>query len=131
MVSFLFGGCRFTMFLISSRIQQGIPDSFQIVGHLLLSSVFCVLCVCVCPPLDKGFSTATLFNVFPPLSTGRGAVIPSAVTATPKQVFPPQTCSRFAAVRFPQSRMKNHFVETSTIALTFHLTVEPFLSSGN
>ena len=26
--------------------------------------------------------------------------------STPKQVFPPQTCSRFAAVRFPQSRMK-------------------------
>ena len=43
--------------------------------------IYTRVCVCVCPPLDKGFSTATLFNVFPPLSTGRGAVIPSAATA--------------------------------------------------
>ena len=38
------------------------------IGHV----TWLTLCVCVCPPLDKGFSTATLFTVFPPLSTRRG-----------------------------------------------------------
>ena len=31
--------------------------------------------------------------------------------STPKQVFPPQTCRRFAAVRFPQSRMKTFLLK--------------------
>ena len=51
----------------------------------------------------------------------------------PQNLFPPQTCSRLAAL--PPCAFRSHvgkpFVETSTIALTFHLTVEPFLSSGD
>ena len=42
------------------------------VAHRNQISTHNLKCVCVCPPLDKGFSTATLFTVFPPLSTCRG-----------------------------------------------------------
>ena len=53
------------------------------------------------------------------------------MSSIPKTGFPTQTCSRLAVL--PPCAFRSHvrktFVETSTIALTFHLTVEPFLSS--
>ena len=74
----------------------------------------------------------------PALNTPTPMVHPAAVRCFHvSSCYHPQTgfSATFSSRAFLQLvaavKYENHFVETSTITLTFHLTVEPFLSSGN